>query len=46
MKRCFIPLLFAAAVSALAAAVPQTPVPLTVHEWGTFLGMSGSDGRE
>jgi hypothetical protein len=45
MKRCFIPLLFAAAVSALAAAVPQTPVPLTVHEWGTFTSVAGADGQ-
>lgn len=45
MRRCFIALVLAAAVAALAAAVPQSPVPVTVHEWGTFTSVAGANGQ-
>jgi hypothetical protein len=45
MRRRFVPLLLAAAVSALIAAVPQIAVPLIVHEWGTFTSVAGADGQ-
>ena len=32
------------AISPAAAAAASTPSDLVIHEWGTFLGMSGSDG--
>jgi hypothetical protein len=39
----------AAAVAALSvspvAQTPPSPVPLTVHEWGTFTSIAGADGQ-
>src|SRR5437899_3029740 len=43
---CLCAFLAAAAAGLGIAAKPGSPPPrdLTVHEWGTFLAMSGSDG--
>jgi hypothetical protein len=37
-------LLLAASAAGLAAQTIQPPTDMVVHEWGTFLAMSGSDG--
>src|SRR3954451_4347830 len=37
-------LLLLAAIGVAVAAKPGAPNDLIVHEWGTFLSMSGSDG--
>src|SRR5262245_63266414 len=34
-----------AAFAGSAAQAPATPVPLTVHEWGTFTSIAGRDGQ-
>ena len=41
-----VPALIAAG-TALAGSVqtPPAPVPLTVHEWGTFTSVAGADGQ-
>ncbi|HEY2431741.1 MAG TPA: hypothetical protein VGI12_03635 [Vicinamibacterales bacterium] len=45
-RRVLPVLLFAAIATAVAAAaVPQTPAPFTVHEWGTFTSVAGADGQ-
>ena len=31
--------------ASLAAQPPSAPVPLTVHEWGTFTSVAGPDGQ-
>jgi hypothetical protein len=48
MRRVIQAAMFAATAAALAgASTAQTPspVPLTVHEWGTFTSIAGADGQ-